>query len=164
MERAPPAAPPEAGPAPSRRPSPWPLILALLAAIAIFVAAFLPLLLANAFACSGDGGVPYAARDSVVGRLCEARERHGLAWVQLGAVLLGAVLLLAGGTRGIFGRSAKAVAWWFALAMALLGLGMLPFVMLPTRCSDEQEAAYERWVEDRSPAKPTEPPAGCEHY
>jgi hypothetical protein len=135
----------------------------LLAGSVVFALVWYLLVFAAAITCSGDGGVPFAAEDSLVGRLCDSRD--GAVGAILGLLVFASPLLLLGlGAAALVRRSAGLLGAAFSTALAALGLGALPFLALPASCAPADQAAYEAWVEDRSGNRSPEPPADCQKY
>lgn len=94
----------------------------------------------SAFHCDGDGGAPYAARDSTVGRLCDARGSGPVLWLWLAGVLLTPVVILAGAIAAVTQTSRRVLVRSAALGFGILALVTLPLLLLPSYCSDEQAA------------------------
>jgi hypothetical protein len=119
----------------------WPYALAVAGLAAAFAGTWLLLGTLSAVACSGDGGVLYAAPASTVGALCEARE-HGWLVVPWAAGLLAApVTLLGCGVAAVVRRDWRLLLAGAAAATALLLAVTLPFLALPSECSSAQRAS-----------------------
>lgn len=150
-------------PAPNLNRRLW-LILAMVAlVIALALFEFTAWVVGALSACDGDGGVPYSAHDSPAGRFCAALDEPGLSriawWV---ALLLPCVVLVVVGIIAIVRRNRRLLIV-AAVGAFLLACGiMLPFFVLPSRCSTEQQRAYDEW--QRAPKRTREPPFDCEHY
>jgi hypothetical protein len=134
-------------------------IIGMLAVAA--VTAFFELLAIGLGSCGGDGGSPYAARDSAQGQVCEFLDRGGMTLVMAVeiAALVAAAVVLALWARGrLAGRLAVAC----AVAASLLPLAGLWAVSAPSDgCSKADQAAYQGWL-DRGATG--EPPADCDNY
>jgi MFS family permease len=137
-----------------------PLILAFAAGLLGFGALWLVATVSAGFACGGDGGSPYAARDSTVGTLCQARSGWlaSAVWVLL--ALAPIVLAVVGGVVAVVRRDWKWLGLTGAGALVLLAFVTLPFLALPSTCSDADQQRYDAWVAHRSGGKP----ADCDHY
>ena len=104
----------------------------------------------------GDGGYPYAARDSTAGSGCQAIDDAGL----LGFTLPLMVTIL------VLGLAAWLARWsiaWLALA-AGLALSLVPgFVLesLDPYCSQEDQEAFDAWARSGGNGPM---PADCEQY
>ena len=107
------------------------LALALAGIGTAFALAWSPLVLAAALACSDDDGVPFAARDSVVGMLCELRA-SGLGPVSAVLAFGSPFVLLGIGLAAIARRSPRLMVMGAGVAFGTLGLGTLPWIVLPT--------------------------------
>lgn len=141
--------------------------LQLALVVAGVVAAFAPIwfygTLFGLFQCDGDGGSPYAARSSTVGRLCARRDDHSslfTAWWVLVAAAVVAVVV--GCTVTILNRKVRPAIVGLVAGSLIVGLYAGPFLFLDSRCSREDQAAYEKWL--RTPDRPSRPPADCETY
>jgi hypothetical protein len=112
--------------------------------------------------CSGEGGTPFAARDSAVGGLCESTWHRSHGSTLWGLLLLTPLLVtIAGGVVAIVKRSWRWLVLTPAVAIGLLLLLTLPFFVLPSTCSDADWQRYHAWR-----AHPTTPrsPVECDHY
>jgi hypothetical protein len=126
------------------------------------VTVFFELLAMGLGTCGGDGGSPYAARDSAQGHVCDFLDRGGMTLVvegEIGALVAAAVVLALWARRRVAGRLAVAG----AVAAALLPLAGLWALSAPSdSCSRVDQAAYQKWL-DRG-ASGTPPPADCDSY
>ena len=139
------------------------LVIAMLAVAT--VAAFFELLALGLGSCGGDGGSPYAARDSPQGHVCEFLDNGGMIGViglEVGA-LVAAAVVIALWARGR-ARTRVAVAW--AVSAAFLPLAGLWALSAPSNnCSAADAAAYSEWVERGAPPASSErPPPDCDSY
>lgn len=136
--------------------------LVAVGAVAVFAPVWFFGTVFGAFACDGDGGVPYAARDSTVGRLCELRENDGLTAAWLILVLLALVIMVVTAVVTVVHRKRRPVLAGLVVSVLLVGVYAGPFLFLDTTCSGSDQSAYERWTRD--PDRPPRPPADCERY
>lgn len=143
------------------RPRRWFVLLVGLAVVAIFGLVWVFAALFSGFACSGDGGVPYAADDSTVGRLCDWRSESGEP-LWLAAVALAPIGPLVGLVVAAVRRRYAPLAIGTAIGALLTLAFAAPFLALPDACSDSDQAVYERAVRSGSPLGPGVP--DCEHY
>ncbi len=134
-------------------------IIGMLAVAA--VTAFFELLAIGLGSCGGEGGSPYAARDSAQGQVCAFLDRGGMTLVmavEIAALAAAAVVLALWARRRLAGRLAVAC----AVAASLLPLAGLWAVSAPSDgCSKADQAAYQGWL-DRGATG--EPPADCDSY
>ena len=110
-------------------------------------------------ACDGDGGYPYAARDSTTGRVCEVYDQHEVLWlVQLALPGLATLLLLAVAARRA-SWSVASVGLAASLALALVPAAVIN--NLPDSCTPADQKAFDAWARKggRGPM-----PADCETY
>jgi hypothetical protein len=135
------------------------LVIAMLA-VAI-VAAFVELLALGLGSCGGDGGSPYAARDSPQGHVCQFLDDGGMIGV-IGleiVALVAAAVVIAVWARG---RVRTRVAVACAVAAAFLPLAGLFALSEPgDACSKADQAAYHAWLDNGARG---EPPADCDSY
>jgi hypothetical protein len=126
------------------------------------VAAFFELLVLGLGTCGGDGGSPYAARDSAQGHVCDFLDRGGMTLVmavEIAALVAAGVVLALWARRRVGGRLAVAC----AVAAALVPLAGLWALSAPSdSCSRADQAAYQAWL-DRG-ASGERPPADCDSY
>ena len=139
------------------------LVIAMLA-VAV-VAAFFELVVLGLGSCGGDGGSPYAARDSPQGQVCDFLDHGGLTLVtglEIAALVAAAVVI------GLWARQrARArVAVACAVAAAFLPLGALAALSAPAdNCSARDQAAYQAWLDRDADSRASEPPpADCDSY
>lgn len=110
-------------------------------------------------ACSGDGGYPYAARDSPAGRVCRVYDAHEGLWaVQLVLPFLVTLALLT--------AAVVRTRIWLGTAALVTGLALslVPAVVLGSlsdSCSPSDQRAFREWADGggRGPM-----PADCETY
>lgn len=113
--------------------------------------------------CDGDGGSPYAARSSTVGRLCARRQNHSsllTAWWLLALAAVFVVIVAC--VLTVIKRKARPALVGLITGSLLVGVYAGPFLFLDSHCSGEDQAAYDRWL--RTPDRPSLPPADCETY
>jgi len=137
----------------------WALILITVAGfVLILVGSVAALLLVDHGTCSGDGGSPFSADDSLAGRFCHGPLR-GLWATALLVVPVAALLVLA--ILGIVRARALLVGIGVAAGYAaVVGLSAA-VIALPSHCSGSDQRAYDRWVDGgRSGPRP----ADCERY
>jgi hypothetical protein len=130
----------------------------VLGVVAVFLVSVIALLVLDHGTCSGDGGSPYSAEDSVAGDFCDGPLRG----VWQVALAFGPAVLAAG--LGVLAVVRTRVAL-LAIALAAGALAVfalaVPVAALPNTCSDADQRAYDRWVEnDRAGPRP----ADCETY
>jgi hypothetical protein len=134
-------------------------VIGMLAVAAVTV--FFELLALGLGSCGGDGGSPYAARDSPQGHVCEFLDHGGMIGViglEVGA-LVAAAVVIALWARGR-ARTRVAVAW--AVAAAFVPLAGLFALSAPgDQCSKADQAAYHAWLDKGAHG---EPPADCDSY
>jgi hypothetical protein len=127
-------------------------------AVLVVVASFVVLFAVDYGTCSGDGGSPFSARDSVAGRFCDGPLETPWA----AAMLVVPVGLAAGlGAWGVARRSGAIVAVAVGAGVAAILVLAVPVIALPSGCSGSDQRAYDRWV-DGGRAGPR--PADCETY
>ena len=135
------------------------LVIAMLAVAT--VAAFFELLALGLGSCGGDGGSPYAARDSPQGHVCQFLDDGGMIGV-IGleiVALVAAAVVIAVWARG---RTRTRVAVACAVAAAFLPLAGLFALSAPEDgCSKADQAAYHAWLDKGARG---EPPADCDSY
>ena len=126
------------------------------------VTAFFQLLAIGLGTCGGDGGSPYAARDSAQGHVCDFLDHGGMTLVlaiEIAAVVAAGVVLVLWARRRLGGGLAVAC----AVAAALLPLGGLWALSAPSDgCSKADQAAYRAWLDRGASGKP--PAADCDRY
>jgi hypothetical protein len=134
-------------------------VIGMLAVAAVTV--FFELLALGLGSCGGDGGSPYAARESPQGHVCEFLDHGGMIGViglEVGA-LVAAAVVIALWARGR-ARPRVAVAW--AVAAAFVPLAGLFALSAPgDQCSKADQAAYHAWLDKGAHG---EPPADCDSY
>lgn len=87
--------------------------------------------------CGGDGGSPYAARDSPYGTLCTT----GLVDVWAFVIWVAPTVLVLGGlTVAVVRRRVPPAAIGIGVAATLLAFTVVIAAALPDRCSEEQRA------------------------
>jgi hypothetical protein len=125
------------------------------------VAAVFQFLVLGLGTCGGDGGSPYAARDSAQGRVCDVLDGGGLtavAGLEIAALVAAAVVLGLWAARRAGGRLAAIV----AVTAALLPLAGLLVLSVPSdNCSKADQAAYSAWLDQGARGTP---PADCDSY
>jgi hypothetical protein len=125
------------------------------------VAAFFQFLVLGLGTCGGDGGSPYAARDSAQGRVCDVLDSGGLtavAGLEIAALVAAAVVIGLWAWRRVGGRLAAVV----AVAGALLPLAGLLALSAPSdNCAKADQAAYSAWLDQGARGMP---PADCDSY
>jgi hypothetical protein len=135
------------------------LVIAMLAVAT--VAAFFELLALGLGSCGGDGGSPFAARDSPQGHVCQFLDDGGMIGV-IGleiVALVAAAVVIAVWARG---RARTRVAVVCAVAAAFLPLAGLFALSAPgDACSKADQAAYHAWLDNGARG---EPPADCDSY
>src|SRR5829696_4867085 len=110
----------------------------------MLVASVAALVLVDHGTCSGDGGSPYSAFDSLAGRFCDGPLR-GLWASALLLLPLAAVVVL--GVLGIVRARALLVGIGVAAGYAaVVGLSAA-VIALPGHCSGSDQRAYDRWVD-----------------
>jgi hypothetical protein len=139
------------------------LVIAMLAVAT--VAAFFELLALGLGSCGGDGGSPYAARDSPQGHVCDLLDHGGMIGV-IGleiVALVAAAVVIGLWARGR-ARTRVAVAW--AVAAAFLPLAGLWALSAPSNnCSAADAAAYRQWLGRGAPAATGDrSPPDCDSY
>jgi hypothetical protein len=126
------------------------------------VTGFFQLLAIGLGTCGGDGGSPYAARDSAQGHVCDFLDRGGMTLVlaiEIAALVAAGVVLVLWARRRIAGGLAVAC----SVLAALLPLGGLWVLSAPADgCSKADQAAYQGWLDRGASGKP--PPADCDSY
>jgi hypothetical protein len=134
--------------------------VAAVAVLVAFLVAWYFLALASAMACDGDGGQPYAAPDSPVGRLCRLRGDLSsvIGLLHTAGVTAAPLLILAATTTAIRRRSWAVLLAGTAAASASILLASVPFLVLSNDCSSAQQRAVERWLLD---GRPGPPPYDC---
>jgi hypothetical protein len=118
------------------------------------------------FACDGDGGVPYAARDSTVGRLCDVRSSSAaVGWAWVAVALAGPLTLLVGAAAAVRRRRRGLLTGSLVIAVAAGAVSALPFTAPSNTCSARDEAAWRAAVQHESRGEPVvDEPPDCEHY
>lgn len=136
------------------------IVIGMLAVATVTV--FFELLALGLGSCGGDGGSPYAARDSAQGQVCDALDRGGwtvVAALEVAALIAAAVVVALWARRRVSARLAVAC----AVAAAFLPLMGLAALSAPSdNCSKADQAAYQAWL-DRGTAGKL-PPADCDSY
>lgn len=156
-------APPGAALVAEARPRRVGVQVAAVAVLVAFLAAWYFLWFGSALACDGEGGLPYAAPDSPVGRLCRLRGDLSsvIGLLYTAGVTAAPLLILAATTTAIRRRSWAVLLAGTAAASAIILLASLPFLVLSDDCSSAQQRAVERWLLD---AQPGPPPYDCDTY
>ena len=135
-------------------------IIGMLAVAVVTV--FFELLAMGLGTCGGDGGSPYAARDSAQGHVCDFLDRGGMALVvavEVAALVAAGVVLVLWARRRAGGRLAVTC----AVAASFLPLAGLWALSAPSdNCSKADQAAYRAWLDRGASGKP--PPADCDSY
>jgi hypothetical protein len=125
------------------------------------VTAFFEVLALGLGTCGGDGGSPYAARDSAQGHVCHFLDHGGatlVTAVEIAAVVAAGVVIALWARRRVRGGVAAA----FAVAAALLPLAGWWALSAPSDgCSKADQAAYQTWLDREAGG---DPPADCESY
>jgi hypothetical protein len=135
------------------------LIIVLVAgAIAVLIAAGIVMIVLDYGTCSGDGGSPYSAEDSIAGDFCDGPLRGP--W-QLAMLVVPFAVVVVVGVLAV--RSARAALLAVGVVSGLLAAVALavPVVALPNNCSDSDQRAYDRWL---AGGQKGERPAECETY
>ena len=126
------------------------------------VTGFFELLALGLGTCGGDGGSPYAARDSAQGHLCDFLDRGGMTLVmavEIAALVAAGVVLALWARRRLRGTLAVTC----AVAASFLPLAGLWALSAPSdNCSKADQAAYQTWLDRGASGRP--PPADCESY
>lgn len=142
-----------------RRTRVWIVLVGLLAGVLVAAASAISAFWTVLLTCGGDGGYPYAARDSTTGRVCEAFDESPAVLVaQLGVPVLATALVLSAAVRR---------ARWSLLGVALatgLVLALVPALViesLPDGCSPSDQRAFDAWARDGGRGTS---PADCETY
>jgi hypothetical protein len=138
-------------------------VVAIIGMLAVaVVTVFFELLAMGLGTCGGDGGSPYAARDSAQGHLCDFLDRGGMTLVvavEVAALVAAGVVLALWARRRAGGRLAVTC----AVAAAFLPLAGLWALSAPSdECSKADQAAYRAWLDRGASGKP--PPADCDSY
>jgi hypothetical protein len=142
----------------------WAILLVALLAIGGFLVLWFILGVITLFHCGGDGGSPYAAEDSTVGDLCDLRDDTALGGIWAIVLLAAPIGLAVGALAALRARRWRPLALGGAVSALLLGLATLPFLALSSNCSDEDQAAYDRWLEQPIETRDRTPPADCDTY
>ena len=126
------------------------------------VTGFFQLLAIGLGTCGGDGGSPYAARDSAQGHVCDFLDRGGMTLVlaiEIAALVAAGVVLVLWARR----RSAAGWPWparWRPRSCRSAGCG--PLSAPSDGCSKADQAAYRAWLDRGASGKP--PAADCDRY
>jgi hypothetical protein len=137
----------------------WALILLVsVSAFVIAVVSVVMLLVVDYDTCSGDGGSPFSADDSVAGRFCDG-PLHVLWAMALLAVPVVVLVLI--GVMGVARLRAALVAIGVGAGVAAVVALAAPVAALPSNCSDSDQNAYDRWI---AGGRSGPPPADCETY
>jgi hypothetical protein len=122
---------------------------------------FFELLAMGLGTCGGDGGSPFAARDSAQGHVCHFLDHGGMTLVmavEIAALVAAGVVIALWARRRAGARLAVAC----AVAASLLPLVGLWALSAPSDgCSKADQAAYQTWLDREAGG---EPPADCESY
>lgn len=115
------------------------VIVSILLTLGFFVAGGI-FSLGLSLSCEGNGGLPYAARASTYGQVCEGR---GLGLWQLTVLFIPAMAIIFGGVRAWKQSSLRPVGLAAIVSVAVLAVSLITAITLPDQCSDAQEAAGE---------------------
>ena len=134
------------------------IVAVVVGALAILVVSVVVLVVVDYDTCSGDGGSPFSADDSVAGRFCDG-PLH-VPWA-IALLAVPVVVLLVLGVMGVARLRAALVAIAVGAGVATVVALAVPVAALPSNCSDADQKAYDRWI---AGGRAEPPPADCETY